>query len=353
MSKHYGGTVNKEASSSSAAPGAWIGRNVTRQMRINEWPLSFTGLLMNEEGDYAFAISSGVRDTNCASPDIGGKFFETTGADVSRTDYSGLFSVLGTTYGVGDGFNTFTLPDTVGEYTYTKTLTASGTPLASLSGTAVLPHHTHTVTGVYGTASWGTSCGSAGGNNRNMNPGTNGSNVGAQGSPDGNHGKHRQVCPMIAHSYGPIPIGCVFPYTLPIIDQDFAASNLPEHCVIASGQDVSRTIYEGLFKHVGTLYGSGDGSTTFGLPDFRGIFLNNTGAQPSGISDLPSGYIVDSYANHDHAGRVYNVNNTNDCNGPASYTGALAAPATGNSSVGTTTENRPVNVSVIYALRLA
>lgn len=38
------------------------------------------------------------------------------GAAVSRTTYSNLFSAIGTTYGVGDGFNTFNLPDLRGEF---------------------------------------------------------------------------------------------------------------------------------------------------------------------------------------------------------------------------------------------
>lgn len=33
------------------------------------------------------------------------------GQTVSRTTYAGLFSVIGTTYGAGDGSTTFTLPD--------------------------------------------------------------------------------------------------------------------------------------------------------------------------------------------------------------------------------------------------
>ena len=108
-------------------------------------------------------------------------FFRLMASTASRTTYAGLFAVLGTTYGVGDGFNTFTLPDTIGEYTYSKTITASGTALASLSGTAVIPHHTHTITGVYGTSSWPTSCGAPGSNNRNMQPSPNNSTVGAMG----------------------------------------------------------------------------------------------------------------------------------------------------------------------------
>lgn len=38
------------------------------------------------------------------------------GAAVSRTVYADLFAVIGTTFGAGDGFNTFNLPDTRGEF---------------------------------------------------------------------------------------------------------------------------------------------------------------------------------------------------------------------------------------------
>src|SRR5262252_8056489 len=36
------------------------------------------------------------------------------------------------------------------------------------------------------------------------------------------------------------------------------------------GQNVSRTTYPELFAAYGTLYGAGDGLTTFGVPDLRG-----------------------------------------------------------------------------------
>lgn len=38
------------------------------------------------------------------------------GAAISRTAYAALFAVIGTTYGAGDGFNTFNLPDLRGEF---------------------------------------------------------------------------------------------------------------------------------------------------------------------------------------------------------------------------------------------
>jgi len=38
------------------------------------------------------------------------------GSNVSRTDYADLFGVIGTTFGIGDGSTTFTLPDLRGEF---------------------------------------------------------------------------------------------------------------------------------------------------------------------------------------------------------------------------------------------
>lgn len=43
-------------------------------------------------------------------------YLECNGAAVSRTTYAALFSVLSTTYGVGDGSTTFNLPDLRGEF---------------------------------------------------------------------------------------------------------------------------------------------------------------------------------------------------------------------------------------------
>ena len=43
-------------------------------------------------------------------------WLKANGAAVSRTAYADLFAAIGTTFGVGDGFNTFNLPDLRGEF---------------------------------------------------------------------------------------------------------------------------------------------------------------------------------------------------------------------------------------------
>ncbi|QDP62945.1 MAG: putative tail collar protein [Prokaryotic dsDNA virus sp.] len=51
---------------------------------------------------------------------------------------------------------------------------------------------------------------------------------------------------------------------------DFAGTSAPTLWLLCYGQAVSRTTYASLFSVISTTYGSGDGSTTFNLPDCRG-----------------------------------------------------------------------------------
>ena len=53
----------------------------------------------------------------------------------------------------------------------------------------------------------------------------------------------------------------------------FAMSSAPTGWLKANGAAVSRTTYADLFAAIGTTFGTGDGSTTFNLPDLRGEFI--------------------------------------------------------------------------------
>lgn len=50
----------------------------------------------------------------------------------------------------------------------------------------------------------------------------------------------------------------------------WGASSAPTNWLICDGSAVSRSTYASLFNAIGTTYGSGNGSTTFNLPDLRG-----------------------------------------------------------------------------------
>jgi phage-related tail fiber protein len=52
-----------------------------------------------------------------------------------------------------------------------------------------------------------------------------------------------------------------------------ARSSAPTGYLKANGAAVSRSTYATLFSAIGTIYGAGDGSTTFNLPDLRGEFI--------------------------------------------------------------------------------
>lgn len=52
-----------------------------------------------------------------------------------------------------------------------------------------------------------------------------------------------------------------------------AAASAPTGYLKADGAVVSRSTYSDLFAAIGTLYGAGDGSTSFRLPDLRGEFI--------------------------------------------------------------------------------
>lgn len=58
-----------------------------------------------------------------------------------------------------------------------------------------------------------------------------------------------------------LPAGLVFPY---------AGTSAPSGYLLCDGSAVSRSTYSALFTAVATTYGTGDGSSTFNVPDLRG-----------------------------------------------------------------------------------
>jgi microcystin-dependent protein len=92
-------------------------------------------------------------------------FLECNGAEVSRTTYSALFAVVGTTYGSGNGSTTFTLPDLSDDVVVGKsptkalastgganTVTTSGNVAGSVGNTSVstpqIGSHSHNHAGI-------------------------------------------------------------------------------------------------------------------------------------------------------------------------------------------------------------
>ncbi|SFF76619.1 tail fiber protein [Methylobacterium sp. yr596] len=135
----------------------------------------------------------------------------------------------------------------------------------------------------------------------------------------------------------------------------FAAPTCPAGWLFADGSIQSRSQYPRLFAAMGTVWGSGDGSTTFAMPDARGMFLRGwdggRGFDPGrGFATNQS----DALASHSHTfatvaltgsasgGQV--VFSGPQDGGPTAFGTSGQNPAGGN-------ETRPKNIAVIYCIR--
>jgi microcystin-dependent protein len=135
-----------------------------------------------------------------------------------------------------------------------------------------------------------------------------------------------------------VPAGAIMP---------FAMSTAPSGWLAADGAAVSRSTYSALFAAVGTTHGAGNGSTTFNLPDLRGIFVRGTGSQTYG-GNTYTGTLgvksVDTFESHSHpfSGSL-SVNPVVAINAPEAINTATSGSAGRVTSVNATTSSAGVN----------
>ncbi len=129
----------------------------------------------------------------------------------------------------------------------------------------------------------------------------------------------------------------------------FAAPTAPTGWFICDGTAYSRTTYSGLFATIGTLWGSGDGSTTFNVPDFRGMFLRGWDAGAGNDLNTPgrtfASYESSAFTSHNHtAGDTGHAHSTGfgGNSGGGFFGGGTAAGSTNPS--GTATGFANINV---------
>ena len=106
-----------------------------------------------------------------------------------------------------------------------------------------------------------------------------------------------------------VPVAGILPY---------GGTTAPSGYLMCNGQAVSRTTYSALFSVIGTAYGSGDGSTTFNLPDYADRVAQGNGR----------GYLAAGLPNITGSFRGKNAFN----DGPVSYTGAFGAVYSGSTT---------------------
>lgn len=129
----------------------------------------------------------------------------------------------------------------------------------------------------------------------------------------------------------------------------FGMSTAPTGWLKANGAAISRSTYADLFAAIGTTYGTGDGSTTFNIPDLRGEF-------PRGWDDgrgVDSGRSFgsaqsDAFKSHSHF--ISGFGNGSDLNGgPFADSGTRPAQYTATYTGGS--ETRPRNIALLACIK--
>ena len=141
-----------------------------------------------------------------------------------------------------------------------------------------------------------------------------------------------------------IPAGAVMAFAM-----DFP----PTGWLTCNGNAVSRTAYASLFNvlcaSVPSLpYGSGDGSTTFNLPDLRGYFVRGGGTNVDGTTSGTFGAKqADEFKSHTH-GYLQTTQATDTRSGGDTH---YISAANGTTSPTGGTETRPKNIAMHYCIK--
>jgi microcystin-dependent protein len=149
-----------------------------------------------------------------------------------------------------------------------------------------------------------------------------------------------------------VPAGAVMP---------FAMNSAPAGWLAADGSNVNRTTYAALFSAIGTTYGVGDGSTTFALPDLRGIFVRGSGLQTIGGITYNKTFADkegDAFQGHYHTIRqAANVAGAGTvsrfASGDFNDNGLVTTPVSdgANGTPRTASETRPANIALLYCIK--
>ena len=148
----------------------------------------------------------------------------------------------------------------------------------------------------------------------------------------------------------------------------YGGAAAPAGYLLCNGAAVSRTTYAALFTAISTTFGVGDGSTTFNVPDIRGIFVRGAGthgtltnANGTAFTGTLGAQQNDKMQGHAHSGTFPQVNGShvNDAGTGTLYgTGSTNSASIGNPSADgsngtprTGTETNPANISLTYIIK--
>jgi len=142
----------------------------------------------------------------------------------------------------------------------------------------------------------------------------------------------------------------------------FARNSAPTGWLKCNGAAISRSTYANLFAAIGTTFGSGDGSTTFNVPDMRGYFPRAWvddgsvgGARTFGTTQ------TDAFQGHWHQYTGTTTDNTGGIggiiDGPNTQTGGggnlILGPISdgSNGTPRTASETRPSNIALLACIK--
>lgn len=127
----------------------------------------------------------------------------------------------------------------------------------------------------------------------------------------------------------------------------WATNTAPSGYLECNGAAVSRTTYAALFAVIGTTFGSGDGSTTFNLPQTRGEFVRGW----DNSRGIDSGRTFGSW--QDDAFEAHTHSYSTPITSGAGYPGGSGGGFGGGYTTGSTgdIETRPRNIALMYIIK--
>ena len=153
------------------------------------------------------------------------------------------------------------------------------------------------------------------------------------------------------------PSGAVMP---------FAMSTVPSGWLECNGAAVSRSTYSSLFTAIGTTYGSGDGSSTFTLPDMRGEFprgwdnsrgvdsgraIGSTQADEFKLHGHPSRRVTENNVSNNSGGGGIMIDSDGGQANRSAFTGTPANSDGQHIGGSGGSETRPRNIALMYCIK--
>lgn len=150
----------------------------------------------------------------------------------------------------------------------------------------------------------------------------------------------------------------------------FARATAPAGWLKANGAAVSRTTYSALFAAIGTIFGAGDGATTFNLPDLRGYFLRawddgrgvdagRVFGSAQGDQNLSHTHATDSKGAHTHTASGVGISSSSGWQAASQdWIAKMSTVTTSSSGAHTHTaqasggaEARPKNIALLFCIK--